>query len=80
MCVQALIVLAGVAADQLAAYSPHLAQQLIQEGAEGRLWEGKEGLLSALGSLGAACTRALCVVPGERGTEWNAGVGLGGGG
>jgi hypothetical protein len=59
------VVLAGVAPDQLSPYSPHLAQQLLQEGAEGRLWEGKEGLLTALGALSAACTATLCVVPGE---------------
>ena len=59
--------LSGVAPDQLSPYSPHLAQQLLQEGAEGRLWEGKEGLLTALGALSAACTAALCMVPGEGG-------------
>lgn len=29
------------------------------------MWEGKEGLLAALGALGAHCTATLCVVPGE---------------
>ncbi len=64
-CTQALVVLAGVAPNQLSPYSPHLAAQLLQEGAEGRLWEGKEGLLTALGALSAACTATLCHTPGK---------------
>lgn len=62
--VQALVVLCDVAAHQLSPYAPQLAQQLLAEGAEGRLWEGKEGLLAALGALGAACASTLCVNPG----------------
>lgn len=71
---QALVVLVGVAPEQLSPYSPHLCTQLLQEGAEGRLWEGKEGLLTALGALAAGCTRTLCVTPGGGG----GGLGWGG--
>jgi hypothetical protein len=61
---QALIVMCEVAPSQLAPYAPALAAQLLAEGAEGRLWEGKEGLLTALGALAAACTATLAQQPG----------------
>lgn len=65
---QALVVVADVAPSQLSPFSPALAAQLLQEGAEGRLWEGKEGLLTALGALAAACTPTLVQQPGENGS------------
>jgi hypothetical protein len=62
---QALSALAEVAPEQLSPYSPALAQLLLAEASGGRLWEGKEGLLTCLGGLGAACAATLSQQPGE---------------
>jgi hypothetical protein len=65
LLLQALLALAEVAPDQLAPFSPALAQLLLAETSGGRLWEGKEGLLACLGGLGAACAATLAQQPGE---------------
>lgn len=64
-CTQALCALAETAADQLAPYSSALANLLLAEVSGGRLWEGKEVLLAAIGALGAACASTLVQNPGE---------------
>lgn len=66
LALQALLVIADVAGDQLASYSPALSGLLLSEGCGGRLWEGKELLLQALGALAAHCTATLVQQPGEQ--------------
>eukprot|EP00878_Enallax_costatus_P009355 GHUV01009777.1.p1 GENE.GHUV01009777.1~~GHUV01009777.1.p1 ORF type:complete len:703 (+),score=264.85 GHUV01009777.1:111-2219(+) len=61
---KALLAVADVAGEQLSPYSPALAQLLLTEVSGGRLWEGKELLLQALGGLGANCTATLAQQPG----------------
>lgn len=56
--------LADVAPDQLAPWAPALMARLLPEATGGRLWEGKEGLLAATGSLAAACAPTLAQQPG----------------
>lgn len=65
LAVQALVIVADVAGEQLSPYSPSLAQLLLSEVSGGRLWEGKETMLQALGALAANCTSTLSQQPGE---------------
>lgn len=59
------MVVADVAGEQLSPYSPALAQLLLTEVSGGRLWEGKELVLQAIGAIGASCTTTLAQQPGR---------------
>lgn len=50
--------------DTLAPHAPGLAAVLLPEATAGRVWEGKEALVDALGALAAACPAALAADPG----------------
>lgn len=52
------------AGESLAPHAPTLAIVLLPEAATGRLWDGKESLLIALGALSKACITSLSEDPG----------------
>ncbi|GBF95386.1 hypothetical protein Rsub_07814 [Raphidocelis subcapitata] len=63
-CAEALASMAELAGGALSQHAPALAAVLVPEATAGRLWDGKEKLLAALGALAAACPAALAADPG----------------
>ena len=56
--------MATAAGESLCPHAPGLAAVLVPEATAGRLWDGKEALLAALGALCCACSGALAADPG----------------
>ena len=63
-CAEALTSMCGAAGDAVARHAPALATVLLPEATAGRLWDGKEALLAALGALASAAPEALAADPG----------------
>jgi proteasome component ECM29 len=61
---QALTSMCAAAGESLAPHAPALAAVLVPEATAGRLWDGKDALLVALGALCSSCCTALAADPG----------------
>jgi len=63
-CAEALTSMCAAAGEALSPHAPALAAVLLPEATVGRLWDGKESLLAALGALCSACCAGLGSDPG----------------